>query len=494
MNHIYRLVWNSAKGVWQAVAEHARGSKKAAASHENRAHHTVDEIGCSPILGKLAGALFLAFPMPLLASDLPQGGSIVGGSGQISQSGATMTVTQTSERMAADWQSFNIGAGHTVNFVQPSASAAALNRVVGADVSLIQGALNANGQVFLVNPNGILFSPTAQVNVGGLIASTLGVSTADFMAGKYNFEGAGSNAIINRGNIVATGASDEGGTIALIAAKVINEGVLTASAGNVLIGAGTKVTLDLGGPVKLQVEQGVIDALIEQGGAIKADGGLVYLSAKAAGDLAATVINHTGITQAQTLITGETGEIFLMGGLETDRIQVGGRLDASAPRGGDGGFIETSAAKVRFDDDLAVTTLAPQGHTGHWLIDPNDFTVAASGGDMTGAFLSSSLASNDVTIQSVNGGTDGNGDIFVNDAVTWNSATRLTLDAIRHIEINADISALHSNGELALMYGQGAVAAGNTAAYSFGPGAKVNLRAGDNFFTMLGNDGTEVAW
>jgi filamentous hemagglutinin family protein len=123
------------------------------------------------------------------AGDLPTGVQIVGGVGSISQSGQVMTINQSSAKLAADWQSFSIGAGNTVNFVQPSASSVALNRVLGSDVSVIQGALNANGQVFLINPNGVLFTPTAQVNVGGLIAATLNLSTADFMTGNYKFEG-----------------------------------------------------------------------------------------------------------------------------------------------------------------------------------------------------------------------------------------------------------------------------------------------------------------
>jgi filamentous hemagglutinin family protein len=404
--------------------------------------------------------------------------------------------------MAAHWQSFNIGQGHTVNFVQPSGTAAALNRVMGADASVIQGALKANGQIFLVNPNGILFTPTAQVNVGGIVASTLNVSTADFMAGNYKFQGASSNAIVNQGNITALGNGGQGGTIALIAAKIINQGSLGANAGNVLLGAGSKVTLDLGGPVKIQVEEGALNALIEQGGAIKADGGLVYLTAKAAGNLAGTVINHTGVTEAQTLATGQKGEIVLLGGLDADRIAVGGTLDASAPHGGDGGFIETSAAKVAIADHVKISTAAPQGATGQWLIDPVDFNIAASGGDITGASLSGLLNSNHVTIQTqtgtntsshLYGSTGANGDIHVNDAVAWGAPTRLTLQADRNININADITASHANGQLALWYGQGGED-GAGASYSIGHGAKVNLRAGVNFFTKQGSLGEDQGW
>src|SRR5690606_12824525 len=223
---------------------------------------------------------------------------------------------------------FSIGKNNSVTFHQPSASAVALNRVLGPDVSVIQGALNANGQVFLVNPNGVLFTPTAQVNVGGLVASALHLSKEDLPAGNYRFEGDSGNPVINRGSINAA----HGGTIALIAANIENTGNITAQGGNVLLGAGSKVTLDLGGPVKLEVEEGALDALVKNGGAIRADGGTILLTAKAAEDLASTVINNDGIIEAQSLVAGERGEIVLLG--ENGAVDVAGTLDVSGERGG----------------------------------------------------------------------------------------------------------------------------------------------------------------
>jgi len=386
-------------------------------------------------------------------SILPTGGNIVGGVGSITQTANTMTITQASDKMAANWQTFNIGTGNSVNFAQPSASSIALNRVLGSDVSLIQGNLTANGQVFLVNPNGVLFTPTAQVNVNGLVASTLALSTNDFMAGNFKFSGDSSNAINNQGNITA----NEGGPIALIAAKITNNGTLTANSGNVLLGAGAEVILDLGGPNKLQVTQGAIDALIENGGGIKADGGVVYLTAKSVSDLATTVINNTGVIEAQTLTTGESGQIALMGDMKNDRLVIGGTLDASAPNGGNGGFIETSAAYVKVMDNVKVTTTASEGMTGTWLIDPTDYTIAEIDPENDSSYisntaLSTNLASKNVIIQTLAAGS-GNGDIFVNDTVSW-SANKLTLDAHRNININAVMTA-SGTSTLALNTGTG---------------------------------------
>ena len=332
MNSVYRVIWNAALGVHQAVAENGKAQGKGSAGKLARRARRAAITGS---LASLAGLLGTAG----LAQSLPTGGQVVAGSASIASSGSVMTITQGSAKMAADWQSFSIGSGNTVNFVQPSASAVALNRVLGNDVSVIQGALNANGQVFLVNPNGVLFTPTAQVNVGTLVASTLGISTADFMAGNYKFEGSSSNAIVNQGNISAA----NGGALALIAAKITNTGTLTANTGHVLLGAGTEVTLDLGGPVKLQVSQGALDTLIENGGAIRADGGTVYLTAKAASALASSVINNTGVVQARSLAADAQGRIVLSSGHAV--IQTG-TLDASGINGASGGGIAINTVNL----------------------------------------------------------------------------------------------------------------------------------------------------
>ena len=437
-------------------------------------------------------ALLMAAGLAHSAAPLPEGGQVAAGSGSISRQGQTLTVQQTSARLALDWQSFSVGAGHTVQFVQPSAQSVALNRVLGSEVSVLQGRLQANGQVFLLNPNGILFTPGAQVQVGGLLASTLNLDTADFMDGRYALSGNSTQSVVNQGLLQAA----TGGSVALVAARVENAGQIEAPQGRVLMGAGQRVRVDLGGPVPIEIDEGALQARIDQSGAIRADGGLVYLTAKAAGDLASAAINHTGITEARSLASGERGEIWLMGDMARGSVQVGGRLDASAPLGGDGGFIETSAAQVKIADGAVVSTLAASGRTGTWLIDPNDYVIAASGGDITGAQLNSALATSNVTIQSAQGAGGTGGDILVNDALNWGSANALTLSAFRDIHINANVSA--SQGTLKLHYGQGAINNSNSAVnpsrVHINGGAEVSLSAGNHFYTKLGSDGIETAW
>ncbi|SNY97263.1 MBG domain-containing protein [Halomonas sp. hl-4] len=490
MNRIYRTVWNAARGQWQVAPENVKRHSKSSACRS----HTMGT------MASLAVGSILLLPLGALASGLPSGGEIRAGSGDVEQSGSEMRINQDSDRMAIDWDDFSVDEGSRVAFNQPGRDAAALNRVTGDQLSQIRGAIEANGQVFLVNPNGIVFGDTAQVDVGGLVASTLDISPDDFMAGDFTFEGDSSSAIINQGNIRA---GDEG-YVALIAAEIINEGNIKAPRGDVMMGAGSRVTLDMGGPIKIEVEEALLDTYIEQGGAIQADGGRVYLTAKAAGDLAASVINHTGTTQARTLAENEQGEIWLMGDMDNGETQVAGTLDASAPDGGDGGFVETSAAKVSIVDEATVTTRADEGQTGEWLIDPYDFTIAESGGDLTGTALSTALGNSDVTIETTDssasctgvtgcgGGDDsGNGDIFVDDTVTWDTNT-LTLSAYRNIEINREMTAT-SGGGLALAYGQGAtdgIIDGTEATYAVN--APVNLPADGSFSTKLGSNGATV--
>ena len=353
---------------------------------------------------------FLLAASHLAGADLPTGASVTAGAATISTQGSAMTVNQSTAKAVINWQGFSIGSGHSVQFQQPDAASVVLNRVTGSEASVISGALSANGNVFLVNPNGVLFHAGAQVDVGGLVASTLAIRDNDFLAGNYVFDGAGAGIIANHGRLTAVG-DGRGGVIALLSAQIVNEGVLTADRGQVLLGAGDRITLDLGGLVGLSIERGALQAVIDNGGAIRADGGRVLLTARAADELASAAINHDGVIEARTLATGEKGSIILLGDLERGSLVVDGRLDASAPVAGDGGFVETSAAQVAFGDRFAVDTAAVRGAYGTWLLDPATIEIVdGSGGAVSGlpasgisqigvTTLSNALASANVELQ-----------------------------------------------------------------------------------------------
>ncbi|MET1023569.1 MAG: filamentous hemagglutinin N-terminal domain-containing protein, partial [Pseudoxanthomonas sp.] len=387
----------------------------------------------------------------------PTGGSVVAGTASVTSSGARTTITQSSPSTILNWHSFGIAAGESVQFIQPTAQSVALNRVLGADPSAIFGSLSANGKVFLVNPNGILFGSGASVNVAGLVASALDISDAAFLAGQYRFAGSGRGAVVNEGSIQA-----DGGYVALLGGSVSNRGVITARMGTVALAAGQAITLDVAGDrlLNVRVDAGTVDALVSNGGLLQADGGLVLMTAQAAGELLSTVVNNTGRVQAQT-IDQQAGTIRLLGDMRSGTVSAGGVLDASAPRGGPGGQIETSAAHVQVPDSARVTTASAGGPGGHWLIDPQDFTIGGGAGDnISGAVLSEMLVTTSVEIRTAPGldvtvaGTppgrqlftdhEGNGDIYVNQPVSWSASTvptTLTLTATRDTHINQAVTA-----------------------------------------------------
>ncbi len=184
----------------------------------------VHVVGCS---------LFL-LNIPIV-NAAPSGGAVVGGAGSIGQSGATTTINQSSQHMAIDWQSYNVGRDERVQYIQPNASSISLNRILSNQGSTIAGRIDANGQVILVNPNGVFFTPTSVLNVGGLIASGLDIRPDDFLNGHYIFsEMLGADgAVVNSGLINAS----LGGNVALIGRHVENNGVIAAHLGSVNLAA-----------------------------------------------------------------------------------------------------------------------------------------------------------------------------------------------------------------------------------------------------------------
>lgn len=437
MNHIHRSIWNRSTGTFVAVSEHARNSGKAASA------------------GSPGGVAFRIKAVSLLvmlacgsvAMAQPTGGVVTSGNATIAGPSNQLTITQTTPNAAINWQGFGIAAGESVRFVQPDSRSIALNRVVGNDPSAIHGNLSANGTVFLINPHGILFGRGSNVNVGGLVASTLNLSDDDFRAGRYHFSGGGNGTVINQGVIRAA----DGGYVALLGAGVTNQGEVVAQKGTVALAAGRSLTLDMAGDrlLSVSVDEGTVNALVENGGLLQADGGRVIMTTQAASSLMSNAVNNTGVIQARTL-ENRNGTILLLGGTQTGTMQVGGTLDASAPNGGDGGFIETSAASVKISG-VNVTTAAARGKTGTWLIDPLDFTIGSDPGDnMSGIDLSLALGDNDVIITNAPG--VGNGDIFVEDAVTWGTTNTLSLRASRDVIISGDITT--TNGSLDVSFGR----------------------------------------
>ncbi|MBZ8138988.1 filamentous hemagglutinin [Rubrivivax gelatinosus] len=475
-NHSYRLVWNESSHSYQAVPETARGRGRSCAGRTRRAQVVA-----------LAAAAALASS----AWAGPSGGSISAGSGSIQHSGNSTTVTQGSQNLAINWTSFSIGAGESVRFVQPNSSAIALNRVTGRESSVIDGALTANGQVWLLNANGVLFGKTASVNVGGLVASTLSLSDADFMAGKTSLRGDGrQGSVVNQGSLT-------GGYVALLGKQVSNAGTITTRGGTSALAAGDAITLSFTGNklLSVQVNAGTYKALAENSGLIQADDGSVLLSASAKDALLDTVVNNTGVIQARG-ISSDGGRIVLQGGSDGGTVNVAGTLDASSSSH-DGGFIETSGVHVKIADGASISTLSASGKTGTWLVDPTDFTIGSGSGAQTDSgigatTLSNNLASNNVTL--VTDSTTGSdvGNINVNAAVSWSANTTLTLNAYNNINVNAAITATGASAGLVLNYGNYATAGSVTSGTDYNIAAPITLSGANASLSINGSSYTLI--
>ena len=255
------------------------------------------------------GSMALAFPASVAFAN-PQGGVVAGGQATITQSGNTLDINQASSKAIINWNSFDVGTNEKTVFNQPSSSSIALNRVSSNNPSQILGQLDANGQVILVNPNGVFFGPHSQVNVSGLVASTANIADSDFMAGKLNFSQPGNSdaSIINQGTITAKDA----GLVGFVAPSVENDGVITAKLGKVTLDSGDIFTLDMAGDnlITVAVSEKLSSQLASNTGTIKADGGSVTLSAAAASGIVNSLVTNSGTIQANSVGT-KNGRIVL---------------------------------------------------------------------------------------------------------------------------------------------------------------------------------------
>ncbi|WP_209425458.1 MBG domain-containing protein [Pararhodobacter sp. SW119] len=286
-----------------------------------------------PLLRSLLLATTALSPLSALAGSdvLPSGGAVAHGSVDITTPGSgQMAITQGSNAAILNWTDFSIGSGARVDIHQPGADAMLLNRVTGSTGSRIDGHLGANGQVYLVNPNGITIGPDGQVRAAGFVASTLDIRDEDFLARQLRFEGTGTpGAVRNHGTIDIV----PGGYAALLGGRVANSGTIRVPMGRVGLGAGARATLDFAGDGFLQVAlpSGIEgeEALVGNSGQIVADGGRVEMMAATAREAARNAINLSGVVEARS-VSGRSGAILLGGGAG-GRVTVTGRASTRAP-------------------------------------------------------------------------------------------------------------------------------------------------------------------
>jgi len=330
----------------------------------------------------LVGVAALALSPPAARAN-PEGGTVVAGTATVSSPApGAVQIDQRSQKAIIDWRSFSIAPGERTSFNQPGASAITLNRVRGGDPSQILGQLTSNGQVWLLNPNGVVFGKAARVDVAGLLATTLNISNRDFLTGAYNFA-ASSGApatIANEGQITVRDA----GLAALVAPGVANSGVIEARLGQIQLSAANGFTVDFFGDGKVNfllsgqvtgVPSTSSTATVSNSGSLIADGGRIVLSTNVAKSVVDRAINVDGYIQAQS-ISARNGVIELDGG-EEGQVVVAGTLDVGGETpGAAGGTATVTGKEVRLASTARVSASGDAG--GGTVLLGGDFHGAGS--------------------------------------------------------------------------------------------------------------------
>ncbi|MFH0802163.1 MAG: filamentous hemagglutinin N-terminal domain-containing protein, partial [bacterium] len=342
--------------------------------------------------------LMVFWPMTAVAE--PQGGTVTSGNAAIDQAMPGVTnITQFTDRVIINWERYGIGLNELVRYLQPNELSAALNRVTGVDPSVILGSLQANGRIFIINPNGILFGPQSKVDVGGLMASTLNMKDQDFLDGNYALLQDPAKAlsfVVNKGQIKAA----DGGFVVLVAPLVNNEGTIVANLGHVVLGGASQATVNFDG-------QGLVNFSLPSN---NGPTGNVVMSTDACADVLRDVVNHQGLVEAGQVIE-QDGQVVLVHSegtaVNSGSIQANGAPGRDAgtvtvhstqatvltpssnieARGigenSNGGLIETSThGNIVLNGKVDAS--AENGRGGIWLLDPSNVTITDATNNMSG--------------------------------------------------------------------------------------------------------------
>jgi filamentous hemagglutinin family protein len=363
----------------------------------------------------------------------PNGAHVVGGVATVQGQGTgNVVVNQSSQNAIINWQTFNIGSGETTKILMPNSSSTQLDRVTGGQgPSQILGTLYSNGKIFLVNPDGILFGMGASINVGSLLATTNNITNKNFMAGRYQFTipGNPNASIVNMGSITA----QTGGFAALVAPGVRNTGTITAKLGTIALASGNAFTLDMYGDNLItlgltdSISSQVVDvatgqplkSLVSNEGKLKANGGTVTLTASAARAVVDSVINNSGVIEANSI--GSHNGMIVLGaataaakppGAPTQTVTVSGKLSAKGKRKG-----TTGGTIIVTGENIAVSgaTINASGNAGGGTV--------LIGGDWGGGHPNTSLVS-------------GNASAMLQPYAVPNSST-VSIDAATTIDASA---------------------------------------------------------
>ena len=470
-----------------------------------------------------SGALrkFICGAVALLATDCslkllanPQVMTVVSGSATPpQQNGSQLNVTTTSPVTFLKWSSFDIQAGETTTFIQPSANSVVINQIGGANPSQIFGNLNANGTVILANANGFYFGPNSMISVGGSFIATTAPLTPDFGAGSaWHFTGMPPlKSIVNYGQ-VKVGA---GKSLYLIADQIQNNGSLTAPGGDVGLFAGQEVLLNeradgRGFSASVKLPAGAVD----NEGNLVADAGTIALQAK--------VVNQNGIIQANS-VQNVNGVVELVasdqinigsdslisaagdpsgsraGGTVTIKSenefsdQVGSVVNISGgSQGGNGGQVEISAPQMSSIQSSIHGEAAAGFVNGVLTIDPLNILLVATGGNGTvGEYSSGTVNASDLPAA---------GTLTLNINSFASGLSEINLQAANNIELSKvwTLADAGATATLNLTAGNN-ITLDNGAAIVAGNNWSVNLNAGTGFVPTVaqptpasGNDGIHL--
>ena len=454
---------------------------------------------------------FLVLSLPAAAN--PSGPQVRHGNVHITP-GTQTQIQQLTNKAIIDWKSFSIGSGEAVRFLQPSDLSVVLNRVTGGDASSILGQLEANGNVFLINPNGVLFGPGSVVNVGGLVVSTLNISNEDFLSGNYRFVQDPNSelaAIVNQGKIRITDA----GYAVLTGPTVINEGSIIAKSGKITLASGEVSTLNLDGRDLVHFELGtqnqagavilpsgmLTEALndvlgvhstsranqlvklpdgsirlqhgsgvLVQNGEIRAEGQAGQRGGNIQFDSSdLTILGKDSVTSTSGRgAESDGGEILVLSAMDGSRsqrgftdVQAGAQLESQGGTSGDGGFIEVSGDLVTLQGDLDLS--ASNGEVGHFLLDPILVRIIDGVG---GAFANPITGTTDIT-----------------DGLLENMAADFTLESFG--DILFDVSATSGGVDNGVDFSLGGAARNVTFLAGTDPGDVGGINLGSDELTGL---------
>lgn len=456
--------------------------------------HAPTPSGSAPGSAHPAGiAAVVASLLPVAAETQPHGLVVQSGSASAVAVGSQTRIT-ASDNAVLQWSSFNVPAGTTTSFLQPSATSVVWNRILDRDPSRIHGSITANGVVVLMNAAGFHFGPDAFVSAAGLVVSTAAVTPIESGTGlQWQFNGAPPGAaIVNYGRL----ETGPGGSAFLIADRIENHGTITAPGGTIGLAAGREVLLSERPDGRgLSAEVTLPSGSIDQSGHLTADAGQIALHAR--------VVNQAGVLQASG--ARERGGIVEL--LASEELRLGAtseiRTDAPQESGADGGRI-TLRSERSLTDTEGSTLSATGAHGGTVAISAPELPAIHSRIDGSGGNGGNGgrlvIDPVDIILGNAGSGSAGGGivgaetppstlNLDVNAAFTGFS--RIVLQATRNITLQAGVTwdlaastGLSEPGSLLQLEAGNNITLANGASILAGENWSISLQAGRDFATQ----------